>query len=368
MVPTGNSGIVYWRMQNFVQATWRNSLASFQNPLWVKDQNDPQEWENCLKEPGYKWPFIGMIQSGVKQADAIVVQLVHTPDALRLFRAIKDMCPNKPVLCEIDDHMLSVAEYNPAYEAYWPGSPYREIAITQMREADGLIVSTPYLKEVYSEFNANIWVVPNCIDFKAWDRVQRGRKGGIRIGWAGGASHEEDVRSVLPAIKGILAKHRDVRFVFVNGPAKAGLPDWLKGVPRVEHIAKWSRIDKYPQALASHDFDIGIAPLVDNAFNRGKSNLRWLEYSALGIPCVASNVGHFAETLKDGQDVFLADDAAQFEAKLELLIKDRKLRLQMGTNANQRIRKDFNVDLVAAQYVEHLKAACALKQPKEALA
>lgn len=364
---TGNAGLMYWRFQNYAVSAFEQGLASMINPLWNRDMNDCQPWETSLTHDVlFKHRFIGMVDEATTQADAIVIQMVHTPVALQLVRAIKDKFPHKPVLCEVDDHFLSVASYNPAWSTYWPGSPYREIAIAHIKESDGVIVSTPYLKELYGEFNPNVWVVQNAIDFKTWDKVQRKRRPGIRIGWAGGASHEEDVRVILPAIKNITAKHKDVEFVFVNGPAQTGLPDWLKGIKGVSHLAKWTRIDKYPQALAHLDFDIGIAPLQDNAFNRGKSNLRWLEYSALGIPTVASNVGHFAETCRDGIDAYLANDATEFEAKLERLVKDRRLRNQMGAAANARIRADFNVDVVTRTYLTALEEAIALKQPKEA--
>lgn len=365
---TGNAGLMWWRWQTYADSAWRQGIASMINPLWDKELTFSQPWEMHLDSNDvlFKYRFIGMAEEAAIKAEVIVVQMVHTPVALRLFRSLKDRFPGKPILAEVDDHFLSVAEYNPAWDSYWPGSPYRDIAISHLKESDGIIVSTPYLKEVYSEFNANIWVVPNAIDFPTWDRVQRKRRPGIRIGWAGGASHEEDMRTILPAIKNVLAKHKGVEFVMVNGPAQSGLPSWLKDVKGVTHVSKWARIDKYAQSLAHLDFDIGIAPLVDNAFNRGKSNLRWLEYSALGIPTVASRVGHFAETCRDGADAFLADDAAEFEAKLDLLIKDRKLRTQMGARANARIRRDFNVDATAQLYVEALREAIALKTPQEA--
>lgn len=365
-LPTCNAGVMYWRWKTYADSLWRQGLASYINPFWDKNLTMPQPWETNLDvNVLFKHRFIGAVQEAVRGADAIVVQMVHTPVALQLFRSIKDMVPDKPVLVEVDDNFFSVAEWNPAWSSYWPGSPYRDLAIAQFKEADGLIVTTPHLKETYGELNANIWVIPNAIDFPTWDRVQRARRPGIRIGWAGGASHEEDMRIVLPAIKNILAKHKGVRFVFVNGPGQSGLPDWLK-MPGVEHHAKWTPIEKYAQSVARHDFDIGIAPLVDHSFNRSKSNLRWLENSALGIPTVASRVGHFAETCRDGVDAYLADDAAGFEAKLDILIKDRKARLQMGACANDRVRRDFNVDKTAQTYLDALREAIALRQPQEA--
>jgi glycosyltransferase involved in cell wall biosynthesis len=97
-------------------------------------------------------------------------------------------------------------------------------------------------------------------------------------------------------------------------------------------------------------FDIGMAPLVDNSFNRSKSNLRWLEYSSLGIPTVASNVGHFAQTIVNGKTGLLADTPEDFTAALESLILDTKKRKAIAGEAKQEVFNKFNIDGVAQQY------------------
>ena len=250
--------------------------------------------------------------------------------------------------------MLDTPEYNPAIQVYVPGSPFTEVAIEQFKNSDGMIVSTPYLKEVYSEYNEHIYVVPNSIDTVLWGKARKESRPGIRIGWAGGASHEEDLRVIEPIFDKLLAKYKDLSFVFVHG-----VPPFLRDKKGIEHITKWARIDRYPQHIASLDWDIALAPLKDNAFNRGKSNLRWLESAALGIPCVASNVGHFKETIRHGEDGFLADSADDFVTHISTLIEDKKLRHQVGARAKARVDQDFNVDKTAAQYVSYLEEVIA---------
>lgn len=330
--------------------------------LWFKyEATETASWEVDIVDPQFAARIFGELNQKVRLADVVVMQMCHTPAALNLFLSIKEAYPDKPVLAEIDDNMLSTAEYNPAAPFYDPGTAFRAVAVEQFKAADAMIVSTPYLKEVYGELSENIHVVENSLDFKVWDRLKfPKRKGPIRIGWAGGASHSEDLRIIEPVVRSILTKHRDVRFCFVHG-----IPEFLKNIPGVECVSKFSRIDKYPQFLASRSFDIGIAPLVDNAFNRGKSNLRWLEYSGLGIPCVASNVGHFKETVRHGEDGFLADTPQEFESYLELLISDRRLRRKIGGIANARVKKDFNVDRNVFAYEAILRKVLEKGQVKK---
>lgn len=347
------------------------------HPLWWQnDLTEMHHWERDIHDAGYVWRITKEIQDWALISDAIVFQMLHGPGfkmdehtkldyvnhSMALFRAVKELVPNKPIFTEIDDHITSTPIYNAADPFYAPGAALRELAIAQFKESDGLIVSTPYLQEVYSEFNDNIFVVENSLDFKVWDAVKKKSKKGIRIGWAGGATHSQDLEILESVIPRITERHKDVSFVFVHGT-----PHSLRGLKNVEHIQKWTRIDKYPSFLGSLDFDIGIAPLVDNAFNRGKSNLRWLEYSGLGIPTVASKVGHFAQTINHGVDGFLAENHNEFEQYLEVLITDKKARTAMGAMAKDRARLDFNVDRTAQKYAEILQQAVDRKTPVEVL-
>lgn len=360
-IPTSNSGVVYWRMYNFARAINKRGLAQADFLWWQRDLNEIHPWQYRITEAVSKHAILGEMNHCVREADVVVMGMVHTRAALTTFYAIKDAYPNKPILAEIDDNILSTPTYNPADPWYAPGTEFRSVAVEQFKAADGIICSTPYLAELYRDLCEHTYVVPNSIDFDLWGRLKYRNRPGIRIGWAGGASHTEDLEIVRPAVDAILKKYPDAKFVFVHG-----IPEFFKNQERVECVYKFARIDKYPALLAGQDFDIGLAPLVDNAFNRGKSNLRWLEYAAMGIPCVASNVGHFAETIKHGEDGLLADGPEDFITHLSDLIEDRKYRRQIGANAKARVDQNFNVDRVAEHYVETLRAIVAKGPTKEA--
>jgi len=364
-IPTSNAGVSYYRMWSWNVAAHRNRAYLSHMPWFKYDQTENHPWEMDIEDPAHRTRIFNELWDHFRKADVVVMGMVHTPAALDMFLSMKEASAHLggkvPICVEIDDNMLSTADYNPAAPFYDPGTPFRRLAVEQFKAADAMIVSTNYLKEVYSDLNENISVVHNSLDFKVWDRVQkRGRKGQIRIGWMGGASHNEDLRIIQPVVKNILAKYSNVRFVFVHG-----IPDFLKGIRGVECVKKFTRIDKYPHFLGSLGFDIGLAPLVDNAFNRGKSNLRWLEYAGMRVPCVASNVGHFAETLVNGKDALLADTPDGFQAALESLITDRAKRRQIGNAAYERARQDFNVDRNVFAYEKILREIVSRGQVKK---
>jgi len=360
-VPSLNSGVTWWRMFNFVNAFHRNRIAPAHILWWNRNLTENHPWQEDITDPRYRARIFNELDAACRIADVAVMGMIHTPAGLNTMQSIREAY-GIPVVVEMDDNILSTPTYNPASSAYEPDSHYRKICVAQMREADALIVSTPYLKEIYSQFNDNIYIMPNSIDFEMWGKTRRASvKGKIVIGWAGGASHNDDLAIIEPAVEHIVKKYPRVEFRFVHG-----ISPNLRGKPGVRWASKFARCDKYPQYVASQGFDIGIAPLVDNAFNRGKSNLRWLECSALGVPCVASRVGNFAETIKDGQDALLCDNTEDFIKNLEILINNKDIRKELGKQAYARVYKDFNVDTTTKRYAEILEEIKTRGQIKRA--
>lgn len=357
MIACSNAGTTYWRFYNFWVSAHRTGKAWFHVLGWDKKEHGMAPWQYEIADSHNQPKLFGMLYQAGVEADVIIFGRLETEWALTTMYAMRDQFPNKPILAEIDDDITDIAAYNPAAEQLKPGSQQRTIALAQFRNSDGLIVSTPYLKEVYSEYCDNIYVVPNSIDISFWNRAKRKRKPGVRIGWIGANSHQQDLELLKDVIPVIIQGNPESRFV-ITCPQ---VPAFLKELPGVEVVEKWEEILKYPSYLASLDFDIGLAPLVDNKFNRAKSNLRWLEYSALGIPCVASKVGHFAETVRHGKDGFLASNSGEFIKHIQSLISSVQLRKTIGSAARARIETDFNVDKNVDIYLEAIEDV--LKRP-----
>lgn len=349
MIQTTNAGVAHYRLESWAKAAHRTRAGNFYLPWWDKALTETHPWEVDIDDTRYRNRILDELNDHVKKADVVVAQMVHTRSALDILLSIKDAY-KIPVVTEIDDNILSTPTYNPADGVYRPGSAFRSLAIEQFKMSDAMIVSTPYLAEVYGEFNANIHVVPNSLDFRIWDNLKHRRnQDDVKIGWAGGASHEDDLKLIEPVVHAILEKHKNVRFCFVHG-----IPPFLRGIDRVEEFHDFTRIDRYPQALASRSFDIGMAPLVDNAFNRAKSNLRWLEYAGLKVPCVASRVGHFAETIAQMEDGVLCDSEEEWISALSWLVGDAISRKKIGKAANQKARRQFNVEANVFDYAKIL--------------
>lgn len=359
MIPTANAGVNYYRMATFAwqMRKFKNvevALFAFQFGM-----NDPHPWQRDITE----YPNVRrQIASLCEIADVVIWQPVFYQHTLDFFIEMRSRF-EKPMLVETDDNFVDVPTWNEAHRSFSPGSPIRRIATDHMRMADGVVVSTPYLADLYRSFNANTMVVENAIDFKEWDPVSPVRKHTrTRIGWIGGRTHTRELLMVAPAIKEVLAENPEAWFYVIN----SGLKHYAKAkqepyifddCDRVFYTDRNVSINLYPRFMSSFGFDIGIAPLEDCNFNRGKSNLRWLEYSALRVPTVATDISHFSQTVIDGQDGLLVknNDLAQWKQYLTMLVRSQKLRQSVGGAAYKRVKADFNVRKTAGHYLRLLR-------------
>lgn len=363
-IPTSNAGVNYMRM-----AAWAFQMRKYRN---VEAAMFAFQYQTLNVHP-WQGDFISVpeirehIESLARAADVMVWQPVHYDHTLEFFNEVHQKY-GKPTFIETDDNHIDVPTWNNAFHSYSPNSRYRQVVNQSMRWADGMIVSTPHLKDLYSRFNENIHLVENSMDFKGdskyvgWDTVSVRKHRGIRIGWIGGRSHFADLMMVAPALRAILEKFPQVTLCLVNSAIKPsceiqGIPYPFEGLENVHYVDRSVAINRFPAFMASFGFDIGIAPLVDCNFNRSKSNLRWLEYSALKIPCVATDISHFSQSVKNGVDgVLIKDnDLQQWKNALEKMIVDVPFRQEIGRQAYKRVKKDFNVKTNAAKYVRLLK-------------
>lgn len=346
-INTTVSGVAYYRMASLAWAM--RSWPNVETVVWPYSKNTTIQnpWQvDMIDEPFVRQRLDYLCE----KADVVVWQMLdfdHSFDFWMDMRARHQ----KPFLMEIDDYINDVPVENAGYEQMQPGSRRCRIAMEQMRQSDALIVSTPYLAEQYKGRNEHIYVIPNSMDLKAWDAAsQRKTAGRLRIGWIGGGTHNADLEMVKPALEEIVSKNENVWFYCIHGAPKS-----FEGIPRFYWTRKWSKINLYPRFMASFKFDIGIAPLVDNNFNRGKSNLRWLEYSALKVPCVASPLPDFVRSITEGKTGFLANDLEAWKTSLQSLIDSEDLRINVGKQAYQEVKERFNVRKTSTQYMRLLK-------------
>ena len=190
-----------------------------------------------------------------------------------------------------------------------------------VRLADMVITGSNYLAEHARKFNSNVEVLPiglKVSDYRPDCPAKADDK--IRLVWIGSRSTLDYLDEIKPAIKEIAARFNQVvlRIICDN------FPEWNK-VPIEKRL--WS-MDTRGIELATSD--IGLAPLPDNRFTQGKCSFKVLEYSAAGLPVVASPVGTNSDYVKDGVTGFLAAGAREWIDRITQLVKSIELRQTMG--------------------------------------
>jgi GT2 family glycosyltransferase len=212
--------------------------------------------------------------------------LVHNPamvEQVPLLRQVRTHMPSLHVVGLLDDLTTAVPHTSDVFENW-----SRETR-THMRrclaQCDRLVVSTEPLAEFARHMIDDIRIVPNRVEWARWEGIASRRRVGRkpRVGWAGAFQHAGDLALIEEAVRQTCD---EVDWVFFGmcPPALA---------PYIRESHGWVDFDHYPAKLASLNLDLAVAPLVENAFNEAKSNLRLLDYGVLGWPVVCSDVAPY---------------------------------------------------------------------------
>ena len=345
-LPTNCSGVMFWRCWQFFNKMKQKGIDTAIYNFRV-DQNEVGKWErNFVKDKQIREEVYRLL----RYCDIGVIQYIHHPLILAVIMMFQEEYKKK-LLAEIDDEIIDTPSYNPAFLGGWkPGNPNEKVIIEHLKVSNGIVTSTQFLGEYYSKFNKKVFVIPNSIDFDKWNIINGNGHKKLRIGWIGGGNHEEDLKILVDVIPIIQKKYKNIEFYFVHG-----VPNYLKKIKGVKWTLDWETIDKYPEHLASYGFDIGLAPLTINKFNMAKSNLKWLEYSALKIPTVATNIEPYTKSIKHGETGFLCKTVNHWVDNISLLVENENLRKEIGNNANEEIQKNWNLDKVTDKYIKYLR-------------
>lgn len=250
----------------------------------------------------------------------VVGQRIAKSQALPLWRKLY---AGRRLVYETDDDMWSIDETN--FRALQEHSPsLLDSAAEAIRMAHLTTVSTAALGDVVGEFTSNWTVLPNHVDGRMFD-IERPRRDKLVIGWAGGDSHLKDVKVVAPHLRRFLRRHPEAEFHNIGTD--------FTGIHNIPGRATgWQDVWSYYRSI---DFDIGLAPLAPIKFNRSKSHIKALEYAALGIPTIASDLPPYRDFVLHGVTGYLVRRDHEWGQYLRELASDAALRESMGRKAKE---------------------------------
>ncbi len=217
---------------------------------------------------------------------------------------------------------------------------------------EGIICGNDFLAEHFTQWNPNVSVLPTGIDthrFRPPDVPRHGEK--VVIGWSGTSSGFQFLYAIERALCTVLTMNRQAMFRVAadKPPALRSLP------PEQVAFAPWSPNNEIETLW---DMDIGIMPIADSDWARGKCSFKMLSYMACARPVVASPVGMNRQVLSLGDMGLAAATTDDWVAALEVLIKDSRLRTRMGRTGRQIVMERFSTDVLAPQFARLLAGCC----------
>lgn len=266
--------------------------------------------------------------------------LVHR---LRLLGGLPPIDPPRHLdVYDLDDALFlgSAAAANRRFE-WAKGEARRSVAYA--RRARLVLAGNGYLAGWARDHARRVEVVPSLVDPSQQPLREHGETARPVVGWIGSRTSSAYLEPVLPVLRA-LSEEGAVRVVLVGADPSLRAP-WIEHRP-------WS-LATQPRDLAS--FDIGIMPLPDTEWARGKCGYKLLQYFAAGVPAVASPVGVNRDLVGDERGV-LAGTADEWEAGLRELAADVDGRRERGSSARVFVERGYSYGSWAPELAAMLRS------------
>lgn len=239
----------------------------------------------------------------------------------------------------------------------------REIAAIFLRGATGAIVSTPALRARYAADNPSMRVVGNALDEQLLVRPAIAPVASKRLilGYMGTRTHDADLLLLLPALMELARiSPLPLELQIIGGVANPETLARLSQLPfPVQRLE--APVVEYPQFLpwftGNVRWDIALAPLCDTPFNRAKSDIKFLDYAALGTAGVYSSLPVYADSVGHGETGLLAENTTEsWVAALRTLIERPDLRQKLAANARRYLFGERILAQCATDWADALEA------------
>ena len=285
------------------------------------------------------------------QFDVLYLYREMLPIGPALVERLLAMRARPPVIFDFDDAIFlpSVSDANRSIAALkQPGK-----VATIIRHSNRVIAGNEYLAAYARRFSDAVIVIPTVVDttrFVPSARVMS-NNGSNRppvVGWIGSPTTAQYVRRLAPVLESIGRRHQFT--LRVSGIAE---PIAVSGIT-VEQPA-WT-LQREVELFNS--CDVGVYPLVDDEWARGKCGFKAIEFMACGVPVVASAVGVNRDIIEDGVNGFLAANDAEWTDRLGRLLSDGDLRRRMGAAGRATIQARYSLHAHAPTLAATFRAVC----------
>jgi glycosyltransferase involved in cell wall biosynthesis len=251
-----------------------------------------------------------------------------------------------PYVIDFDDAIFHSYDINPSRSIRWLlGNKIRTI----ISRASYVMAGNLYLAEYARQVNQQVVILPTVLDLERYSACRWFAPSPIKkftIGWIGSPSTAQYVLGITHILKKFCDKYNAQIILIGSGHVK------VKDLPL--EVREWSEATEVKDIL---DFDVGIMPLTDSPWSRGKCGFKLLQYMACGLPVIASAVGVNQQIVEEGVNGYLATTDDDWMRALENLISNQNMMKSMGRAGRKKIEAEFSLEIGGPIFISSIRKA-----------
>jgi glycosyltransferase involved in cell wall biosynthesis len=249
------------------------------------------------------------------------------------------------VLFDLDDAIMYRSSSSPR-----PHSLSRWLKFRWMvKGSDTMTVGNQFLKNEVLKVDRQkkVFVIPTCIDTNLYPKKKRvSNRQEIILGWIGTKGNLKYLKKLEPVFETIRQRFPQAKLKIVSN-------DFYDS-SHLSTIKKPWKLEEENEDLIS--FDIGLMPLNDDLWSRGKCGLKIIQYLSVGVPAVCTPVGINSDIIKDGENGFWATNDQEWVDRLTTLIQNQELRYQMGLKGIETVEREYSLGVTSEKFFHVLQS------------
>lgn len=303
-----------------------------------------QAWRKLLY---YAWAYWRTLFCGLRafwhagNSDLVLIQKVILPQPLRCFFRLL----TTPLIYDFDDAIFTTEVRRQTWLSAWKKRRNSVGVPAMLRLCKLAVVENEYNAEFAAHHCPQTAQITGPIDTDHYHPGPAKHRRDVVLGWIGSASTLPYLDLIREPLKQLAQRFPDVRLCIVGAEQAA--------MDGIEIEAKAWRLEDEVADLQG--FDIGLMPMPDDPWTRGKGGYKLLQYMATGLPVLTSPVGINQQIVEDGCQGFWASTSAEWLARLEELVTDEALRRRMGQEGRRRVEEVYALNVQQISFAQLLQ-------------
>ena len=248
------------------------------------------------------------------------------------------------ILFDLDDAIMYRSSSSPHPHSLSRWAKFRSM----VKGSDVVTVGNEFLKSQVFKVDPEkrVFIIPTSIDTNLYPRKKKfSNPEEILLGWIGTKGNLKYLKRLEPAFEAIHQRFPQVKLKIVSN-------DFYDS-PHLPVVKKVWKLEDENEDLIS--FDIGLMPLEDDLWSKGKCGLKIIQYLSVGVPVVCTPVGVNSDIVKDGENGFWATNHQEWVDRLSNLIQDQQLRHRMGLKGIEAVEREYSLKVTSEKFFQVLQ-------------